>query len=106
MIKRQKFLIIFISALLVISIFASFIVVVATKNDDFFPISLVIYELIILLIINFRASKMDKIKFNSKKIDKVLEEKIKIHKEGQKILWIVFLIMIVLIVVISLSIYL
>ena len=106
MIKRQKNLIILLSVLFVLALIVPGIIIIITKTEDVFPVSLAIFCVIILLILNVRASRADKIKFiarnNKKEVD---NDFIKTHKEGQKLLWIIFIIMVLITIIVSISIY-
>lgn len=106
MIKRQKKLIILLSILFIIAFVFPAIIIIITKNEDVFPISLAIFCVIILLILNVRASKIDRLKFIAKANKKEVEKDIiKTHKEGQKLLWITFGIMVLITIIVSITIY-
>ncbi len=106
MIKEQKKLLILIGAILAGLIIVAIPIQIATGVKDVFPVFLVAYAISLLLIINIRSGMIDKKNFRSKVYNrKVSEDEVRIHKNGQKLVWITFLITVVIILILCVILY-
>ena len=106
MIKRQKNLLIFLLILFIVLMTIALIITIAIKSKDIFPVFLVIYDISLLLILNVRSGSNNRKKFHDKfNKAKQNEKEEVIYKEGQKILWITFAIMVIFTITLCAIIY-